>query len=336
MKIQKTDLQRALEIVRPGLASKEIIEQTTNFAFLGDRVVTYNDAISLSHPIKGLELTGAVQAEPLYEFLKRAKGKEIDIEVSENELKLKVGRSKAGLTLTAEIVLPLDEVSEEKEWHDLPEEFSDNLMFVRGSASRDMSRPVLTCVHVTDQNLEASDGFQIMRLAQHGWPFGNYLIPAEIVPEINKIEPTQVAESDGWLHFRNLEGTEISCRVLTDSFPDTAKHFDVKGGKVQFPPTMSEILDRAMVFTKQDHELDESMEIKLGKDKLIVHGKNEYGWFKEHAKVKYEGSEGSFWITPSLLQNILKRSNTGILGKEKIKFEGPGWEYVAVLKQMEE
>lgn len=334
MKIKKTDLQKALEIVKPGLAHKEIIEQSSSFAFLGDRVVTYNDEISVSHPIQGLDLTGAIRAEELYEFLKRSKAKEIALKITDNELLLKAGKAKAGLTLQSEIVLPLDEVNEDKAWEDLPEDFTHNLMFVKDSASRDMSRRVLTCVHVTENFLETSDGFQIMRLMQEGWPFTDYLIPAENIPEIHKIEPTQVAESEGWLHFRNPGGTELSCRVLVDKFPDTGNHFNVKGQKVVFPDSMAEILDRVMVFTKKDHFMDEEMEIKFKDNTLLVSGKNEYGWFKEKAPVKHKGDGGSFWITPSLLQNILKRSSKCILGDEKIKFDGDGWEYVAVLKQV--
>ena len=70
MKLNKTDLQKALEIVKPGLANKEMIEHSTSFAFIGGRVVTYNDEISLSHPVEGLEIEGAIHAEELYKLLR--------------------------------------------------------------------------------------------------------------------------------------------------------------------------------------------------------------------------------------------------------------------------
>src|SRR5690606_16590 len=132
---------------------------------------------------------------------------------------------------------------------------------------------------------ETSDSFQIMRLYQEGWPFDPQLIPAENIGEIHKIEPTQVAQSSGWLHFRNPGGTELSCRVLVDKFPDTGSHFEVSGQEVVFPKQMTEILDRVMVFTKADHFMDEQMEVKLKGGKMLVSGKNQYGWFKEQAPV---------------------------------------------------
>ena len=333
MNINKTEILKALEVVKPGLANVELIAQATHFAFFKDRVVTFNDSISISCAINGLDITGAVRAEELYGFLKRAKGKEVNVEITDNELKLKAGRSKAGLTFQSDIEMPLEEISTKKDWHDLPDEFTDNLMFIKDCCSKEMSRGILTCVHVTDKFLEASDSLQLMRLAQEGWPFGDYLIPAENIAEIHKIEPSQVAESDGWLHFKNLGGVEISCRVMPDKFPKTEHLFKVKGANVGFPKTMPEILERVMVFTKGDQQ--DEMEIKLGKGKLLVNGKNDYGWFKEQASVKYDGKGGRFWISPVLLQNILKRSSKAILGDEKIKFKGTDWEYVAVLKHME-
>ena len=86
MKINKSDLVSALEKVKSGLSSKEAILQSTSFAFLGGNVVTYNDEISLSHPVEGLEITGAVQATELYQLLKKLKQEEISLEVSENEI----------------------------------------------------------------------------------------------------------------------------------------------------------------------------------------------------------------------------------------------------------
>ena len=75
--MKRIDLLKALEIVKPGLASKEIIQQTTSFAFIEGRVVTFNDEISISHPVPDLDIQGAVQADELYKFLKKTKADEI-------------------------------------------------------------------------------------------------------------------------------------------------------------------------------------------------------------------------------------------------------------------
>ena len=60
--MNREDILEALEIVKPGLASKEHIEQSTCFAFKNGKVMTFNDEISVSHPVEGLDgLEGAIK-----------------------------------------------------------------------------------------------------------------------------------------------------------------------------------------------------------------------------------------------------------------------------------
>jgi len=82
MKIEKSKLQEALRIVEPGLAEKEIpyLEQSKSFAFVGGKIITYNDEISISHPIEGWgDIEGVIQAKKLYDLLSKLSAKELDI-----------------------------------------------------------------------------------------------------------------------------------------------------------------------------------------------------------------------------------------------------------------
>ena len=85
MKIKKEELLKALAAVKPGLSSKDVIEQSTSFAFMGGHVVTYNDEIAVRYPVD-LEIEGAIRANELYSFLSKIKDKEIDLEVSEKPI----------------------------------------------------------------------------------------------------------------------------------------------------------------------------------------------------------------------------------------------------------
>jgi len=144
MQIKRTELKEALEIVKPGLASKEIIEQSTSFAFMGDKVVTYNDKISMSHPVKGLDITGAVKADEMYQLLSKLKADEMSLEVQDNEIIIKAGKSTAGLMLAGEITLPLDQIDEIDKMLPIPDGFLEGIRLAVQSCARDMSREVLT------------------------------------------------------------------------------------------------------------------------------------------------------------------------------------------------
>ncbi|HDY89495.1 MAG TPA: hypothetical protein ENH82_15455 [bacterium] len=334
--MNKTKLQQALEIVKPGLASKEMIEQSTSFAFIDGRVVTYNDEISLSHPVEGLEIEGAIQAEELYKLLSKIKQEEDEIEISieKNEVILQVGRMKAGLSLQQEIKLPLEEIGELSRWKTLPEDFIRFVGLAMQVCSRDMSRPVLTCVHVNKNGqIEGSDGFRIIRCElEKEMPVKTFLIPANSAAELVRLQPTKVAEGSGWMHFKTDEETILSCRTFQDDFPDCEPFLKVEGVEIIFPKTIKEIVGRAEVFAKRDHFLDETIEITIGKKRITVKSRSDSGWFEEGANIRYNDEPVSFSITPYLLKDILTETPVCALCEDRLKFEGAGWVSILTLR----
>ena len=50
--VNKSTLLDVLKKVKPGIASKDIIESMTYFFFSGEDIITYNDHISIQHPFK--------------------------------------------------------------------------------------------------------------------------------------------------------------------------------------------------------------------------------------------------------------------------------------------
>jgi DNA polymerase III sliding clamp (beta) subunit (PCNA family) len=334
--MKKTELLQALETVKPGLASKELIEQATSFAFIDGRVVTYNDEISISHPVEGLDIIGAIQAEELYKLLGRLKKEEIEIEASDSEITLKSGGTKAGFTLHNEIKLPLKELDNIEDWKKLPEDFIHFMKFVVGSCSRELSEPILSCVNVNNEGfVESSDNYRMAR-GEIGEPIPtkSFLIPATSVIELIKIDPTYIAEGGGWMHFRKDEGTQISCRIFEDPFVDIEEHLDVKGMELSLPRTLPEMLNRVSVFAKRDYFLDEAIEISLEKNKVKLECRSEEGWISESANIRYDEEPLSFSITPFLLKGILSETSDCILSDRMLKFAGAGWEYVTVLKEI--
>jgi len=333
--MKKQDLLIALETVKPGLASKEMIEQSTSFAFINSKVVTYNDEISLSHPIGNLEIEGAIQAEELYKLLNRLKKDEIEVEIKGSELLLQSGNTKAGLTLQQEIKLPLEEIGEQGKWETLPEGFLPHVRRAMASCSRDMSRPVLTCVHISKEGvIEGSDGFQITRCQlEEEMPVKTFLLPASAAVEVTKLKPTKIAEGDSWIHFQAKEETILSCRIFEDTFPNTKEFMKVEGVEIILPKQIDEILDRAAVFAKRDHFLDESVTLTIGEKCVMVESKSDAGWFKESARMRYNDSPINFSITPYLLRDILKETNVCVVCENRLKFEGTGWGYITTLRE---
>ncbi len=337
MKINREELMSALRVVRPGLASKEMIEQSTSFAFMGERVVTYNDEISISHPVKDLNITGAIKAEELYELLGRLTGEEIGIRVTESEVIIRSGKARAGFTLQREITLPLVKTEEISSWKKLPEGLPAVMQFCLFSCSNDMSRPVLTCVHLQkDGVVESCDNYRATRYRMDvGLPFDNVLIPGKTVEKLVQYEVEEVAESAGWLHFRTGEGTVFSCRTVEGEYPDVGSVLPVDGEEVVFPKEIGGVLERASVFLKDTFLLDKAVSVHLKDRKALVRVKGESGWFEEEIAASYSGEPIAFSVNPVFLQEVCEKVQTCYLTEGRvIKFVGGNWEHVIALQEV--
>lgn len=331
--MQRQELLKALEIVKPGLASREIVEQSTSFAFLNGRVVTYNDEISISHPVKGLGVEGAVSAEELYKLLSKIKRDEITIKTTDNEIRLTAGGAKAGLILQQEIKLPLENVEQQGDWSDLPEGLCDALRLTMFSCSRDVSKPILTCANVREDGyIESSDDWRLTRCKVESMPVSTFLIPAGSVRELVKYDIQQAMAGQGWIHFKTSGDTIFSCRIFEEAFPDITSIMEVKGQEVSFPRAMGEVLERAAIFSKRDHVLEEEAFVTLKDNKVCVKSEGDTGWFEEEINMRYDGSPISFSINPTFLRDIAEKHQTCVISDDRMKFSGDGWEHVVALR----
>jgi len=322
--INREELLRILGTVKPGLANKELIEQATSFAFMGDRVVTYNDEISISHPLPdGVRITGAVEATGLYGLLQKLKKEKLSISISESELQITSGKAKAGIPLQSEVNLPVEEVGEPRKWKKMPEDLLELIHFASFACASDMSRPILTCVHVDEEGVvEACDNQRLSR-SELGKPLPvhSFLLPASSAVQLVKYPCIRMAESDrGWIHFKTEEGTVFSARVYEGEYPDTSFLLDVQGPKIRFPKKLLSILDRAKIFARSDHLLDEFVEVTLGKGQMKIRAESELGWFEEELKMSYSGDPATFVINPTFLRDLCSKTGTGIMGENKVKF----------------
>lgn len=340
MKINKVELQEALEKVKPGLASRELIEQSTSFAFMRDRVVTYNDEISISHPVKNLDVTGAVKAQALYAFLNKIKREEIDVEWEENQVKITAGKSKAGLVFEQEVKLPVEEIGEIKEWKKLPAEILEALKFCHPCCSRDMSRPILTCVHVSGKNVQASDSFQIVQYKlQKKAPIKPFLLPASAIKELIKYDVKEISEGQGWLHFKTEDGTVFSSRVFDGEFPEVEGFLEFDGVEIAFPKTAVPALERAQIFSKNEEVSMGNMAtavVEVSDGQIKFSAQDESGWFEETIKAKYKGKTIKFITGVEFLIDLLNRTPSCVYGDNKIKFTGENWQHVVATTSDEE
>jgi hypothetical protein len=332
VKMNKKILLDCLEKVSPGLSRKELIEQATSFAFMGDKVVTFNDEISISHKLTGINLTGAVKAEELYRFLVKVKTEEIELTIVENEIRIKSGKAKVGLTIESEIKLPLSELGEITKWSKLPDDFLHSLEIVRFCCSKDMSRPILTCVNVRkDGMMEACDNYRAIRFQMKSKCPLTFLLPASSANILIGYQVSMIAASPGWVHFTDKEKELVfSCRIYSEEYNNLDANFVVKDAiPFTFPKESLNILDRAQIFSKGDIFIDQQVQVAVEGKRLFFRVKKAGSWFEEWIKV----TDIPPFVTsvhPQFLQDILKLNSTcEITPGRMIKFIGTNWEHIA-------
>ena len=338
VKTNRMELLSTLNSVKPGLSNREVVEQSTSFVFQSGQVITYNDEIAIHAPLpEGFDLEGATPAKELLSILSRFKGEEVEIDLAENEIKLKCGRSRAGVRLEVTISLPLDELKIPKKWNKLPVDFIEGLKACIPSAARDMTYPILTTLHITPDYVESSDNNRITRFELSAGEIKNeMLLPVEAAIALTKISGLEkFAVNDGWAHFTDDSGMIMSCRVSEGDYPNLDQHLEIDAvGSIELPGTIHEMLDRAGVFLSSAIDQDNAVRIEVtDKGLMTVRGEGEFGWYEEACRVKWSGKEGiAFSVHPAHLAAILETSKTVQVAEGRIAFSDLKFKHVVALE----
>lgn len=330
MKINRNEILKTLVVLQEGLSQKDI-NQFSSIVFKKNYAFSYNDEVSVSHPIK-TDIVGAVPGKELYQLISKVSSEEVELTIKDNELFVKGSRAKAGLRLEAEISIPLDELGTPDKWIELPENFCEAISFCIPTCCRDLTFPALVCVNITSEYAESCDNYRVSRFEflEASKAFKKpILVPARNLKSIVDIEPVEFASTDGWVHFKNGEGVVVSSRVYQDEFPDVEGFLKVKGKKTSLPKKLNEVLDRANVLSD-----GERITIDIEGDSLTVKAQGKAGWFEEKVKTT-EGVDCEFDITPEFLKSVLKLDAEMIVGKTMLAFKGEGFIHSVLLLSQE-
>lgn len=338
--MNREELIKTLEVVKPGLASKDIVEHTTSFIFTNQGVLTYNDRVSVRAPLN-MGFEGAVPADPILAFLKRVKGTEVKVNPKESELRLSCGRSRVGIPLYPEVPEHLSRLSiPKKGWTTLPPNFMEAIKFCSFSASRDMTQGSITNIHIFQNIMESTDRRRATRMSLDGDMGGNaILLPVDAASHLPGKDLVTWNVSKGWMHFgtakkKGTENVVISCRTDTGEFPhkQLTNSFDGSGGKkVQFPGRLAGVLERAGVFAIADFDSDRKVSILCDDKKMTVRAEGVYGWFEETLKTDMPDME--FTIHPDFLKDILQHTRKARMLKGTILFKGKEFLHIATFRQ---
>ncbi len=334
MEIDRQKLLVAISRVVPGIAKKELFAQADKLAFTDGHLASYNDEVAIFENLPEVEgITGAVDGRKLHELLGKVKAEILDLSVKDDKLALRAGRTEATFDLVP-LALPLDQVDGSGEERDAPEGFGAALKLISGTCATDMSRPMLACVSIGGDTLEAGDGYRLAKLRFPDAALPTALLPAAACVLVSDYDVSRIAVGDGgeWMRFAAGD-TTVFARLASGNYPDLSAFYAVEGTSVEMPD-LSSVLDRAAIFAARSNSLDEEVDVDLREAEVAVSATCEGGTFSETLRWRnLDKVTARFKVHPDFLREALKSGTRCVVGEDKIKFIGENWEHVVSLRQ---
>lgn len=335
MRINRERLLQRLEAVQAGLSPKEVVQQSSCYIFSKGQVLTYNDEIACScESDLDKKFTGAVQATPLLEILRKLPEEEIDTRVGDGEFLIIGKRRRSGVRMENEITMDLAALEKPDGWKPLPEDFGEALGMVVRCASKDESEFGLTCVHIAKNWVESCDNFQMLRYRIKVGVEKPVLVRRSSIQHVTSMDMTEFSETETWIHFRNPSGLVFSCRRYIEDYKELSSFFKVTGQPTNLPKGLGDAAEKAEVFSGENPE-DNQILVEMRPGKIRIKGQGISGWYSEIKKLAYKGKAISFLISPQLLIELTKRHNNALIGENVLKVDGGNFVYIASLGKVD-
>ena len=309
-KLGKEELLNTLNKLRPGLASKPIVEELQHFHFCNDSVSTYNEDILMRATLKtGIECS--VNAERFLKLLSGIRGEEIEFEKKKGELIIEGETASFGLAYSelGEVFGKIEGV-EIKKPKKVEKEFIDGLRLCSFSASKDAGDLLLSNICVSGNSILSSDRARCSWFeAEEEYP--KMLIPSFSITKIIGQDFEKFACDDTWLHL--IGDVEFSCLLKGGDYPSSRvkEFFPEEYPKgYDLPKELEGALGSAEVLMDKDFILDKEAKFYFEKDRLIVEAeKEDLGWFSEEIPLK-DGpkKEFMFKVNPVFMREVMKVS----------------------------
>jgi len=324
-------------LCEPGLARKEIREQSSCYVFLDGKVMTYNDEIfcKVKSPLKD-SLSGAVQGRRLLGLLRKMPDDEVEVYSNKKYVMVEGKNKGAGVRWEKEVLLPVNKIEQPDKWTKLHPNFKEALTIVSECAGKKQENFAIICVHLVPEYIEAFDNHQAARYKLETGVRESVLCKRDSIKCVVDFDMTKFCETDNWMYFKNGSGYTFACRRWLEPYPDIAKGFKLgEGRKINLPKALKEAAEQASDFAKENED-DQDIKIEIRSGKIRVTGTGQHGFYYEKKQIRYEGPPLKFYISPALLVALAEKYPECTIGTNKLLVKGERFRYVASLTPEEE
>lgn len=337
MKIERQLLLQALELVEPGVAKKELVEQSGSFVFKDGQLVTYNEflACRLPSPL-GKEIAGAVAAGDFLKVLRKLPDEELDVTSTAEHLVLKGKNRRTRFRYERDLRLPIEAVEDPGAWHALPEHFTEILGTVGRCAGSDQTQFMLTCVHLAPDFVEAFDNYQFCRWHVKTGLKKSVFVTYDTLKHLRQRGAKAWSLTGAWLHFKSAAGLLLSCRRYDARFPDMTPLLEKGGKPLSLPKGLNEGALIAEILASEPLNPDGSrgeklLEVQVLPGKLRIRGLGRNGDHVEQRALDYAGPPLEFLMLPKILCDMVKYHPDCQLMKDRLHVQTQDYVYASRL-----
>ena len=347
LKIERVELVRILNAVKPGLASKEVFDQATHFIFSGTAVMTYNEKICVQVPLT-TPFSCSVMAEKLLKVINNAKkDKELELWMHDGHLCIKGKHTNLKLNTETqskgalEMIEALGQQRLVEAMIEIPKDFLQGIDLARFSCAKDDTSDNFHCVCITESKLQACDEWRLSRyimVAPMTEPGEQVLLPASTIRDLLDYTIHEFIVQEGWIHFLCDDGAVFSAVTSSGEFQsvDDAISGQEEGNVLPLPKELSEILDDAALIAEGSKSTEKEVRITIKEGKLECFSQNkDFGELTKTIEMDTT-EEAEFTINPYFLKEVLKHIRTIELNSSVAMFKTENFIHIISTSAMEE
>jgi len=320
--MEKEKLEKILSALKPGIASREIIEEMTHFTFTGDRVLTYNEEVCVSHPLQ-TDFGCSVSAQDMLDGLKKAKDEKVKLEMVDKTLCLTSKDQDVEMYTSQDeeiknraLAVVTDATNDD--WLPVPEDFTDCMFLTMFSASTQEVDGSLQGICVVEDKTYSCDRLRMTRCTMKA-PMKSFTIRAPVAKDLRKYSLKQYNTSPNWINFRTEDDVIFSVKVLAEEYPykDLETQFDLQGLRLTLPDSLQEAAQDLITWTEGELDFHKTISVLIDNNMMLVEGKKDSGLMRKRIITEYQGDPVKFLISPVYLSAILEKGVTRMIVGEK-------------------
>jgi hypothetical protein len=307
IEVNRAELLTVLESVAPALSPKDVILQSSCFAFSNGWARAFDAEIyaRCRSPLPK-DFEAAVHGRPLLDALRAVHDNEVEVSATDKQLILSGRHDTIKVRLDPKVQLPFDKVEKPGEWYEVSADLGESLKLAAEATGKDDQKFLTTVVSLTAGSAQASDNFQVARYKTETGLEKPTLIRGSSARFLGTKTPTEVSDTKGWLHFKCGSGLIVSCQRYENPYWDLSKFYKLKGSSVTMPKRLIAALKLADVFSAE-YTATNHVTVDLSPDQIQITGEGITGEASHRAKAKYDGPAAKFTIAPTILSKMVER-----------------------------